>query len=202
MFLPVNTSLWTNILPENAEFLHKTITEKTDLSCKEGHELGMFPEWGYRGGWREPEGTGVIKPPAALTQALGQEVLDELGMISNVQHAVDAGVHQVLLLVPQILADIFWDKHYVALHVDHEKEAVQGLRSEAKESRQERNKEAESKEHRKKCVDNSGMVFGELGRKGGKEEEELQIQKKFTRGIEREDWEVIKVHFNFQVKAH
>lgn len=55
------------------------------------------------------------------------------------------------------------------------------------------------------------MVFGELGRKGGKEEEELQIQKKFTRGkekrqrargIEREDWEVIKVHFNFQVKAH
>lgn len=104
----------------------------------------------------------------ALTQALGQEVLDELGMISNVQHAVDAGVHQVLLLVPQILADIFRDKHYVALHVDHEKEAVQGLRREAKESRQERNKEAESKEHSTKRVDNSGMVFGALGRKGGK----------------------------------
>ena len=77
----------------------------------------------------------------ALTQAFGQEVLDELGMISNVQHAVDAGVHQVLLLVPQILADVFRDKHNVALHVDHEKEAVQGLRSEAKQSRQKRSKE-------------------------------------------------------------
>lgn len=45
--------------------------------------------------------------PVDLTQALWQEVLDELGVVSNVQHAVDAGVHQVLLLVPQILADIF-----------------------------------------------------------------------------------------------
>lgn len=65
-----------------------------------------------------------------LTQALGQEVLDELGVISNVQHAVDAGVHQLLLLVAQILADVLRDEHYVALHVDHEKEAVQGLRGE------------------------------------------------------------------------
>lgn len=120
----------------------------------------------------------------ALTQAFGQEVLDELGMISNVQHAVDAGVHQVLLLVPQILADVFRDKHDVALHVDHEKEAVQGLRSEAKQSRQKRSKE-KSKEDGRKCVDNSGMVFGELGRKGGKGEEELQTQMKFTREKEK-----------------
>lgn len=115
----------------------------------------------------------ITEPPVDLTQALGQEVLDELGVIPNMQHAVDAGVHQVLLLVPQILADIFRDKHYVALHVDHEKEAVQGLRSEREEPRQERKKEAESKEHRRKCVDNSGVVFREFGRKGGKEEEEL-----------------------------
>lgn len=71
--------------------------------------------------------TEMTELPAGPTQALGQEVLDELGVISNVQHAVDAGVHQVLLLVPQILADIFGDKHDVSLHVDHEKEAVQGL---------------------------------------------------------------------------
>lgn len=91
----------------------------------------------------------VTAPPAVLTQALGQEVLDELGVIANVQHAVDAGVHQVLLLVPQILADVFGDKHYVALHVDHEKEAVQGLRSEAKNPGQESNEEAESEEQRR-----------------------------------------------------
>lgn len=101
------------------------------------------------GAWREPEGTVVIEPPVVLTQALRQEVLDELGMISNMQHAVDAGVHQVLLLVPQILAHIFWDKHYVALHVDHEEKAVQGLRSETKKSGQERNEKAESKEQKK-----------------------------------------------------
>lgn len=59
-----------------------------------------------------------------LTQALGQKVLDELGMISNVQDTVDAGVHELLLLVVQILADILWDKNYVALHVDHKEEAV------------------------------------------------------------------------------
>lgn len=49
----------------------------------------------------------MMELPVGPTQALGQEVLDELGVIANVQHAVDAGVHQVLLLVPQILADIF-----------------------------------------------------------------------------------------------
>lgn len=68
-----------------------------------------------------------------LTQALGQEVLDKLGVISNMQHAVDASVHQLLLLVAQILADVLRDEHYVALHVHHKKEAVQGLRGEEKE---------------------------------------------------------------------
>lgn len=69
-----------------------------------------------------------------LTQALGQEVLDEFGVISNMQHAVDTGVHQLLLLAAQILADVLRDKHYVALHVDHKKEAVQGLRGEEEET--------------------------------------------------------------------
>lgn len=64
--------------------------------------MGLFPEWRTE----EPEGNQT-RPPVALTQALGQEVLDELGVISNVQHAVDAGVHQVLLLAAQILADVF-----------------------------------------------------------------------------------------------
>lgn len=67
-----------------------------------------------------------------LTQAFGQEVLDELGVISDMQHAVDTSAHQLLLLVMQVLADVLRDKHYVALHVDHEKEAVQGLRGEEK----------------------------------------------------------------------
>lgn len=69
-----------------------------------------------------------VKPPVVLTEALGQEVLDELAVIANVQHAVDAGIHQLLLLVAQILADVLRDEHYVALHVDHEEEAVKGLR--------------------------------------------------------------------------
>lgn len=66
-------------------------------------------------------------------------------------------------------------------------------------------------------VDNSGMVFGELGRKkGGRRrrrrgritdiEEIHKRERKKTRvqegERERKDWEVIKVHFNFQVKAH
>lgn len=63
-----------------------------------------------------------------LTQALGQEVLDELCVISDVQHAVDAGVHQLLLLVTQILADVLRHKDDVSLHVDNEEEAVQGLK--------------------------------------------------------------------------
>ena len=62
-----------------------------------------------------------------LTHALWQQVLDELGVIPHVQHAVDVGVHQLLLLVVQILTHVLRDKHYVALHVDHEEEAVQGL---------------------------------------------------------------------------
>lgn len=72
------------------------------------------------------------EPSAVLTQALWQEVLNKLGMISNVQHAVDASIHQLLLLVPQILTDVLRDKHDVALHVDHKKEAIQGLRGEGK----------------------------------------------------------------------
>lgn len=69
-----------------------------------------------------------------LTQALRQEVLDELSVISNMQHAVYAGVNQLLLLAAQILADVLRDKHYVALHVDHKKEAVQGLWGEEEET--------------------------------------------------------------------
>lgn len=64
---------------------------------------------------------------AALTEALGQKVLDELSVVANMQYAVDAGVHQVLLLVAQILADVLRDKHDVSLHVDHEEESVQRL---------------------------------------------------------------------------
>lgn len=62
-----------------------------------------------------------------LTQTLGQKVLDELGVISNMQHTVDAGVHQLLLLVAQVLAHVLRDKDYVALQVDHKEETVQSL---------------------------------------------------------------------------
>lgn len=48
-------------------------------------------------------------------------------MVANMQYAVDASVHQVFLLVSQIVADILRDKHDVSLHVDHEEEAVQRL---------------------------------------------------------------------------
>lgn len=70
-----------------------------------------------------------------LTEALGQKVLDELSVVANVQHGVDAGVHQVLLLVAQILADVLGDKHDVSLHVDHEEEAVQRLDGEREGTR-------------------------------------------------------------------
>lgn len=49
------------------------------------------------------------------------------------QHAVDASVHQLLLLVAQILAHVLRHKNDVALHVDHKKEAVQGLKDEGRE---------------------------------------------------------------------
>lgn len=70
-----------------------------------------------------------------LTQALGQKVLDELSVISNMQHTVDTGVHQLLLLVAQILADVLRDKNYVALQVDHKEEAIQSLMVKQKEER-------------------------------------------------------------------
>ena len=74
-------------------------------------------------------------------------------MISNVQHAVDAGVHQLFLLVAQILADVLRDKHYVALHVDHEEEAVQGLRGEVevggKRRKRKRKKKGGNKEKKR-----------------------------------------------------
>lgn len=69
-----------------------------------------------RSGWR-----------VGLTEGFGQQVLDELGVVSDVQHAVDAGVHQLLLVVVQVLRHVLGHKHDVALHVHHEKEAVQGL---------------------------------------------------------------------------
>jgi len=62
-----------------------------------------------------------------LTEGFGQQVLDELGMIPDVQHAVDAGVHELLLVVAQVLGHVFRHKHDVTLHVHHKEEAVQGL---------------------------------------------------------------------------
>lgn len=67
------------------------------------------------------------KMSSRLTKGLWQQVLDELGMIPDMQHAVDTGVHQLLLVVPQVLGHILRHKHDVALHVHHEEEAVQGL---------------------------------------------------------------------------
>ena len=69
-----------------------------------------------------------------LTEGFGQQVLDELGMITDVQHAVDAGVHQLLLVVAQVLGHVLRHEHDVALHVHHEEEAVQGLRGERVQS--------------------------------------------------------------------
>lgn len=62
-----------------------------------------------------------------LTEGFRQQVLDELGMISDVQHAVHAGVHQLLLVVAQVLGHVLRHEHDVALHVHHEEETVEGL---------------------------------------------------------------------------
>ena len=62
-----------------------------------------------------------------LTEGFGQQVLDELRMIPDVQHAVDTSVHQLLLVVAQVLGHIFRHEHDVTLHVHHKEEAVQCL---------------------------------------------------------------------------
>lgn len=49
-------------------------------------------------------------------------------MIPDVQHTVDAGVHQLLLVVAQVLGHILRHEYNVALHVHHKEEAIQGLR--------------------------------------------------------------------------
>lgn len=43
------------------------------------------------------------------------------------QHTVDAGVHQLLLVIAQVLGHILRHKHNVTLHIHHKEEAVQGL---------------------------------------------------------------------------
>lgn len=48
-------------------------------------------------------------------------------MISNMQHAVDTGVHELLLVVVQVLGHVLRHKHNVALHVHHKEKAIQGL---------------------------------------------------------------------------
>lgn len=48
-------------------------------------------------------------------------------MIPDVQHAVDTGVHQLLLVVAQVLGHILRNKYNVTLHIHHKEEAVQGL---------------------------------------------------------------------------
>lgn len=48
-------------------------------------------------------------------------------MISNMQHAVDTGVHELLLVVVQVLGHVLRHEHDVALHVHHEEKAIQGL---------------------------------------------------------------------------
>lgn len=62
-----------------------------------------------------------------LTKGFGQQVLDELSMIPDMQHTVDTCVHQLLLVVAQVLGDILRHEHDVTLHVHHKEEAVQGL---------------------------------------------------------------------------
>lgn len=68
-----------------------------------------------------------------LTEGFGQQVLDELSMIPDMQHAVDTGVHQLLLVVAQVLGDILRHEHNVSLHVHHKEEAVQGLEGRERE---------------------------------------------------------------------
>lgn len=40
------------------------------------------------------------------TEGFRQQVLDELSMIPDMQHAVDTGVHQLLLVVAQVLGHV------------------------------------------------------------------------------------------------
>lgn len=60
----------------------------------------------------------------SLTMWLGQEVFDEFCMVSYMQDAVHTGVHQLFLIIPQVLCHVLWHKHDVPLHVHHEEETV------------------------------------------------------------------------------
>lgn len=71
------------------------------------------------------------KISSTLTKGFRQQVLDELSMIPDMQHAVDTGVHQLFLVVAKVLGHILRHKHYVAFHVHHKEEAIQGLEGKA-----------------------------------------------------------------------
>lgn len=51
---------------------------------------------------RKKRGKTISEP----TEGFRQQVLDELSMIPDMQHAVDTGVHQLLLVVAQVLGHV------------------------------------------------------------------------------------------------
>lgn len=52
---------------------------------------------------KKKRGEKTISEP---TEGFRQQVLDELSMIPDMQHAVDTGVHQLLLVVAQVLGHV------------------------------------------------------------------------------------------------
>lgn len=52
---------------------------------------------------KKKKGEKTISEP---TEGFRQQVLDELSMIPDMQHAVDTGVHQLLLVVAQVLGHV------------------------------------------------------------------------------------------------
>lgn len=62
-----------------------------------------------------------------LTEALGEQIAYKLVVVSHVEDAVDAGGHQLLLRVSQVIRHVLRNKDNAALPVHGEEEAVEGL---------------------------------------------------------------------------
>lgn len=109
--------------PSSKPLIQTTGSLELVASCDAERRAGKKRRSGQVAGAHQ----GAEEQRSGLTEGLGQQVLDELGVIADVQDAVDAGVHQLLLVVAQVLGHVFRHEHDVALHVDHEEEAIQGL---------------------------------------------------------------------------
>lgn len=65
---------------------------------------------------------------SSLTQAFGQQIANKFIVVSHVEHAVDAGGHQLPLGVSEVAHHVLRHKDDATLPVDDKKEPIEGLK--------------------------------------------------------------------------